>query len=224
MSTSVVFAVLLHLAPASLWAKPADRACTLSASHKADRALLSCRTGDTVALSVVTADGRALSVEDVDGVLRDAVPVESPQWSPSGRFVALEVGLDEEPGVLLIDVHDKPSAVLIDRPLIPMQIAAAGPQWHPSGEWLLFHTSGAGGDLANEGVYALRLQDRAIFRLLAANVRSMGVSGATLFVVRLNIEANGKSELLALDIDDLMRKGVRVFPVENTERARHEKQ
>jgi hypothetical protein len=206
---------------ASLWSKPVDSGCTLSASYKGDRALMSCKSEDGLTLSVTTADGRSLSVDDIDAVLRDAVPTGLPEWSPSGRFVALEVGLDEEPGVLLIDASDKPSAVLIDRPLIPMQIAAAGPQWHSSGDWLVFHTSGAGGALANEGVYALRLKDRAIFRLLTASVRSMALSEATLYVVRVSVEANGKGELLALNIDDLMRKAVRVVPVENAARTRH---
>ena len=215
--------LLLNLALSALWSKPIDTGCTLSASHKGDRALISCRSGDGLKLSVTTADGQSLSVEDIDAVLGDAVPTGSPEWSPSGRFVALEVGLDEEPGVLLIDAIDKPSAVLIDRPLIAMQIAAAGPRWHSSGDWLVFHTSGAGGDLSNEGVYALRVKDRTMFRLLVANVRSMAVSGATLYVVRVNVEADGKGELLAFNIDDLVRKAVRVVPVENARRARHEK-
>ena len=224
MSTIAIFSVLLNLALASLWSKPVDSGCTVSASRNGDRALMSCRTGYGLTLSVIMADGRSIPVKDVDAVLRDAVPTGCPEWSPSGRFVALEVGLDEEPGVLLIDASDKPSAVLMDRPLVPMQIAAAGPQWHSSGDWLVFHTSGAGGVLANEGVYALRLQDRAIFRLLAANVRSMALSGPTLYVVRVNVESNGKGELLAFNIDDLMKKLVRVIPVENASRARHEKQ
>lgn len=147
----------------------------------------------------------------------------SPEWSPSGRFVAFEVGLDEEPGVLLIEANDQPSAVLIDRPLIPLQIAAAGPQWHSSGNWLLFHTSGAGGVLANESVYALRMKDRAIFRLLASSVRSLALSDDTLYVVRVNVEADGKGELLAFDVEDLIRKAVRVAPGENAARARHQK-
>lgn len=219
-----MLSLVLNLALVTLWSKPVDSNCTVSANRRGDRALLSCRTGDGLRLSVVTADGRSLPVGDVDAVLHDAVPTESPEWSQSGRFVAFEVGLDEEPGVVLVDVSDKPSAVLIDRPLIPMQIAAAGPRWHSSDDWLLFHTSGAGGALANEGVYALRLADRAIFRLLAANVRSMAVSEATLYVVRVNVEADGKGEVLAFKVDDLIRKGVRVVPVENAARARHEKQ
>lgn len=203
----------------SLSLQALDSGCTLSTGHNADRALMSCMTDGALTLSVRTADGRSFSVEDVDAVLPDAVPAGAPEWSPSGRFVALEVGLDEEPGVLLIDVSDKPTAVLIDRPLIPLKIAAAGPQWHPSGDWILFHTSGAGGDFSNEGVYALRLRDRAIFRLLASNVRSMAVSGATLYVVRVNVDAPGKGEFLTFNIDELIRKGIRIVRGAHAARA-----
>lgn len=169
----MALSLLLNVVLTILWSKPVDSGCTLSASPKGDRTLVTCSSGGTLTLLLMTADGRALPVEDLDAVLHNAVPTGSPEWSPSGRSIALEVGLDEEPGVLMIEARDKPSAVLIDRPLIPMQIAAAGPQWHSSGDWLVFHTSGSGGVLANEGVYALRVKDRVVFKLLASSVRSM---------------------------------------------------
>jgi hypothetical protein len=215
--------LLSGLARNSLWSKPVDSGCTVSTNRTGDRALVSCRTEDALSLSVATSDGRLLPVEDIDAVLGDAMPTGSPEWSLSGRFVALEVALDEEPGVLLIEVRDKPVAIFVDRPLVPMQIAAAGPQWHPSGDWLVFRTSGAGGVLANEGVYALRLRDRAIYRLLATSVRSMALSGATMYLVSVTAEADGAGELLTFNVDDLIRKAVRVVPGGRTARARHEK-
>lgn len=207
----MIASFLLSLVVNPLWSKPIDTACTLSASHNGKTVLTSCRSQEALALTLVTSDGRSLPVEDVDAVMRDAVPTASPLWSPSDEFVVMEVALDEEPGVLLIEVSDTPNARLFDRSLTRMQLSATGPQWH-SGEWLVFHTSGTGGDLAMEGVYALRLKDRVLFRLLSLNATRIAVTHTTLYVSHMPISPGGKRALSAFPMRVLLEKATRVAP------------
>jgi hypothetical protein len=219
----LIISLILSSVLTTFGAQPVDNDCRLS-SGRSNSVLMACRSEDGLHLWVVSADGRRTRVEDVDRVLPDAVPVGTFASSPSGEFAALEVALDEESGVLLVDMSDKPSVTLLDRPLIPMQIAAAGPQWHPSGEWLLFVTSGTGGDLAKEGVYGLRMKDRAIFRITAANTTTFALADDTLYVVRKAVEAK-TSELVGVSFAGALKSAIQVVPSERSaSRRRAEKE
>src|SRR3712207_8501630 len=64
----------------SVWSRPVDGGCALSASHKGDRALMSCRSADALALTVWSADGRSLPVEDVDRSEEHTSELQSRQY------------------------------------------------------------------------------------------------------------------------------------------------
>src|SRR5687768_1507963 len=79
--------------------------CHVWPNHRGDRALTACRSDDAMRLALVSRDGKTIQVHQVDGgVVQSAVPSGPAVWSPADTHVALEIGLDEEPGILLIDV------------------------------------------------------------------------------------------------------------------------
>ena len=191
----IALAVLLSLAP--LWSKAGGEDCLLSASPKGERTLMACRTADGWQLSLIAPDGRIARMTDVDAdALHGVVSTTVAVWSPTGRNVALEIGFDEEPGVFLIDAGESPSAVLIDRALAKQNVSATDPQWTAAGDWLLFRTSGTG-EHANEGVYAVRLKDRAIVRLVPGIVKAFTLAGNTLIVSKTD------KQLVAFAFDKL---------------------
>lgn len=195
--------------PAPLWSSPVGPDCATSASGREPLVLMLCNSEDGLQMSIVRSGGRTTPVRDVDAVLRNAFVTRAPAWAPSGRFVAVEVALDEEPGVLLVDVAGSPSVVFVDKALIPLGVALEHPQWRSS-EWLVFRTSGMGADLYKEGIYALRMRDRAIFRLLAFDVREFTVTAQTLYVTGRPVRSTVPARLLAFSFEQLLKGAVAV--------------
>ena len=121
--------------------------------------------------------------EDVDHVLRDARMIGDPVWSSDGSSVALEVALDEEPGVLLVTLGPQLRVHFVDKSLLHLGLSGMGPAWSLDGQWLLFHTSGTGSSLREEGIYGYRLSDGRTYRLLRARVNSIAVGRDHIFAL-----------------------------------------
>jgi hypothetical protein len=199
------FLVLISIAPMATF--PVGSDCGFWPNHKGDRVLIACESDDGLHLSLLTVGGarRPIASGDAD-VMRQAVASGPATWSPADSHVALEVGLDEEPGVLLIDAGDNPSADFVDKVLVESNVSGAGPQWDVSGDWLIFRTSGTG-DWAHEGVYARRIKDTAVFKLLGTVPRAMVVSNNTLFMSRSVENMPGQAEWLIFDLPKLLQQG-----------------
>lgn len=212
------------LSAAAILSVPLSDDCGFFPSPSGDRVLLACRPSGELRLTVTTAGGQTTTIDDVEtDMARHAVPTGPAAWSPYGDAVALEIGLDEEPGVLLITLKDRPTAIFVDRVLADANVSGAQPHWDRSGEWLIFATSGTG-DWANEGVYALRINDGAVFRLLDAVPRRIKVAGDFLYVERVDRDAPERSILANFKIPELIRGGERVATVDMPRRRRQQKQ
>ncbi|HKR62133.1 MAG TPA: hypothetical protein VJZ00_00265 [Thermoanaerobaculia bacterium] len=174
-------------------------------------------------LAFMAKDGTTIEVQRVDSdIAQSAVATGPAAWSPADTHVALEIGLDEEPGVLLIDVSRQPSAVFVDRALASANVSGAGPQWDSSGAWLVFRTSGTG-EWENEGIYAREIKGGAMLKLVAGVPRSMTVASDTLFVTLLQADDRRKDELVIFDLPTLLKQGSRVA-IANSARKRTEKE
>ena len=103
-----------------------------------------CRPDDVSSLVVHTADSAATRVQSERDIAGGGVPTGPAAWSPSSDRVALEIRLDEEPGILLIDLRGHPTGVFVDRALVDSNVSGTQPQWDTPGKWLIFATSGTG--------------------------------------------------------------------------------
>jgi hypothetical protein len=211
---------LLVLAATTAWSMPLADDCLFAPNRTGTRLLVACRPDDTMLLTLVDATGKRVPVEVVDAdIAEGGVPTGPAAWSPSGDLVALEIGLMEEPGVLLIDTGAAPRAVFVDAILADDGVSGARPQWDRSGAWLLFQTSGTG-DWDQEGVYAVRVRDRVLFRLLAVVPRRMQVAGDMLYLTEVDRADPALRSLVAYDLPKLLRDATRVGAIEAPPRER----
>lgn len=202
--------LLAILSAAALWSSPMANHCVFFPAPKGERVLLACRPGDAMQLAVVGLDGRRTEIADIEpDMVSGGVPTGPAAWSPTGDHVALEIGLDEEPGVLLITLGERPSALFVDRVLVDAGVSGAQPQWDSSGKWLIFATSGTG-EWNREGVYAMRVADGAVFRLLTAVPRSLRVADDVLYLQRVDRADPAKSDLAVFRLPALLRSAERV--------------
>lgn len=180
--------------------------CAISASGAMmSSVLVACDTPNGLELSVVTPDGRKFQVSDPDDVTAHAVATGAVRWSPDGSQAAMEIALAEEPAVLLIDMFpDSPSASLIDT-YSSLDVSLADPEWHPSGRWLFFHSSGTGERITAEGIYALRLSDLCIFRLYVGNVSDVAVDNETIYAIRGPLANDPSHVVLTISLGDDFR-------------------
>ena len=123
---------------------------------------------------------RAVVVRDDGGLLAESA-VQSAVWSPTEQFVALDAGFDTASTVILIDNKGQ-RVVDVGAMLFAVGVDPEGPVWDSNGEWLVFHTTGAGANLNNDGVYAVRIADMTLYRLLRGQVRSVSIAKDTLTV------------------------------------------
>lgn len=195
-----------------VWAQDVASGCMVSVSPRGTAAVVVCRDAQSgLTISAVDADSRN-PAEDVDQVLRDARLIGDPVWSSDGSSVALEVALDEEPGVLLVRLGSRLRVHFVDKSLLHLGLSGMGPAWSLDGQWLLFHTSGTGGSLREEGIYAYRLSDGRTYQLLRARVSSIAVGRDHLFAV---VAAGGSaSSLRSYSLNDLLTgaRAVEVAP------------
>jgi hypothetical protein len=201
--------LVLLLSTLTLWSLPFAEDCVFFPNLRGDRVLIACRPADELLLTVYSADGRSTQVGAIDQAVRGGVPTGPAAWSPSGDRVALEIGLDEEPGILLISLLGKPSAIFVDQILVDANVSGAQPQWDPSGEWLIFATSGTG-DWKSEGVYAMRVRDGVVFRLLSVVPRRMRIAGDFLYLDQLDRADPSRSDLKAFRLSALLKSGHQV--------------
>lgn len=212
--------ILLVLAATAAWSMPFADDCVFAPNRKGTRVLVACRPGDTMLLTLVDAAGKGVPVEVADAEIAEGgVPTGPAAWSPADDLVAIEIGLMEEPGVLLIDTGAAPRAVFVDAILADDGVSGARPQWDRSGAWLLFQTSGTG-EWDQEGVYAVRVRDRVLFRLLKVVPRQMQVAGDTLYVTEVDRADPALRTLRSYDLPKLLQDGVRVGPIEAAPRER----
>lgn len=200
---------LLVLYASALLTLPLSNDCGFFPSLNGDCVLVACRPGDVLSLVVHTGDGAATRVQIEADIARDGVPTGPASWSPSSDRVALEIGLDEEPGILLIDLKGQPMAVFVDRALVDSNVSGTQPQWDASGKWLIFATSGTG-DWENEGVYGYRVSDGALFRLASALPRRLKVAGDFVYLERADHADPSKVHLVALRLQTLLEAGTRM--------------
>lgn len=118
--------LLVISAAAALWTLPLDSNCHVWPNRRGDRALIACTSERGLQLAVLASDGTKVEVQRIDRDIAEMGVASGPaEWSPTGKQVALEIGLDKEPGVLLIDVSDVPSAVFVDRGLAAASVSGA---------------------------------------------------------------------------------------------------
>ncbi len=166
-----------------LWAHNVASGCKVSAPARAMTPVVVCSDRKT-GLTIFTVDADSIiAVEDVDKVLADARLTGDPVWSSDGSSLALEIALDEEPGVLVVRLGTRSRVHFVDKSLVPLHLSGMGPVWSPDDRWLLYHTSGTGGRLRDEGVFAYRASDGATYRVLRARVSSIAVSREHLFAI-----------------------------------------
>jgi hypothetical protein len=184
-----------------VWAQDVASGCRVSVPPRGATAIVICRNAESgLTISAVDADSSD-PAEDVDHVLRDAKLIGDPVWSSDGSSVALEVALDEEPGVLLVRLGSRLRVHFIDKSLLHLGLSGMGPAWSLDGQWLLFHTSGTGGSLRDEGIYAYRLSDRQTYQLLRARVSSIAVGRDHIFAV---VAGGAASSLRSYSLNDLL--------------------
>ena len=214
--------LLATAAAVPLWTLPLDGDCRVWPGPKGDRVLMACTSERGMQLAIHRSDGRTADVERLDREIAEVGVATGPAaWSPTGKEVALEIGLDEEPAILLIDASHEPSAIFVDRELAAANVAGADPQWDPTGKWLIFRTSGTG-EWANEGIYVRESKSGAIRRLLNVVPRSITVAGDTLFVTR-SPTGSTRAELMTFSLTDLLKQGTSVEG-ETSARKRRAKQ
>lgn len=200
---------LLVLCANALLTLPLSSDCVFSPSLSGDRVLVACRPADVLSVVVHTADGAETRVQLEGDIAREGVPTGPAAWSPSNDRVALEIGLDEEPGILLIDLKGQPTGVFVDRALVDSNVSGTQPQWDASGKWLIFATSGTG-DWRNEGVYGYRVADGAVFRLASALPKRLKVAGDFVYLERADRADPSKVHLVALRLQTLLQAGTRI--------------
>jgi hypothetical protein len=211
------------LSTIALLSRPLPEGCVHFPSAKGGRVLQACRPGDELQLTVLESDGRSTSINRIEAdMVSGGVPTGPAAWSPSGDRVALEIGLDEEPGILLIDLTGEPSAIFVDRVLVDANVSGAQPQWSASGEWLIFATSGTG-DWNHEGVYGLRISDGGVFRLVTAVPRSMEVVDDVLYLKRVDRADPARSELVEFKLRTLLAQAERIATLSSPARERRNK-
>jgi Tol biopolymer transport system component len=202
------FLMLLAVPPA--WSQPASSNCIMKANHKGSLTFLACRSPERLQLSLISSGGRVTLVKDADDeVLRSVIDTGTINWSPTDSALALEIDFDDEPGLLLVRVNGTPSAELLDTKLARLNVSATHPLWSSSGDWLLFSTSGTG-ERSNEGVYALRIKDGAIFRLLRCIAQSFTLAHDMLIVSSVVEKDPTTTMLAAFRFDELLRQKVLV--------------
>lgn len=153
--------------------------CRSWPSRTGDRSLVACRQGGITIASLRVGES-AFVVRDGSGLLAESA-IHSAVWSPAEQFVALDVGLDEASTVVLVDNKGE-RVVDIGSMLSTPDVDAEGPVWDSKGDWLVFHTTGAGGNLNNDGVYAVRMADMTVHRFLLAQVSDVAITNDTLKV------------------------------------------
>lgn len=217
MQMPTFFLVLMTVIP--MLTMPIDPDCSVWPNQKGDGLLMACGSSEGLQLCLITSDGRRTAVDNVDAP--DAVATGPVAWSPTDSYVAIEIGLDEEPGILLIDVSERPSAIFVDKVLVSANVSGAGPQWDSTGGWLVFRTSGTG-DWENEGIYTRRIADGETFKLIDAVPRSMTISNGSLFLTRRVGTDPTKADLLIFRLPELLRDRMRIGK-ESMPRERAEK-
>ena len=201
--------LLATAAVVPLWTLPVDSNCRVWPSPKGDRVLVACTSERGMQLAIRQSDGRTVDVERLDReIAQNGVATGPAAWSPTGEEVAIEIGLDEEPAILLIDASQEPSAIFVDRELAAANVSGADPQWDTTGKWLIFRTSGTG-DWNNEGIYVRESKSGTTRRLVNVVPRSITVAGDTLFVTRSQ-PGSTKSELMTFSLTKLLKQDVSV--------------
>lgn len=153
--------------------------CKTWRSPKEDVSFVACRRSSVTSAFIQTGREQA-PVRDEARVLRDA-NIFLAAWSPSARLIALDAGVYEASTVLLINVETR-DVVDVSLLLTGVGVEPEGPVWDRSGEWLIFHTTGAGESLRNDGVYALRIADSSIHRIFLGQVQRVSLTDDSLTI------------------------------------------
>jgi hypothetical protein len=176
----LILTLLVSFSPT--WSVSFNDECVMSPSTSGD-VLIVCQEADGLSLTVVTKEGEKYGLEPespayLEGMRSAVVPV----WSPSGKRIAFQVGLDEEPEVLIVTLGPDPSITRFDVVLAPLGVSAASPHWGLTDEWLIVMTSGTGARYDAEGVYGWRLSDGTVIRLIGGIAGQLLIVGDFLYI------------------------------------------
>ena len=129
------------------------------------------------------------------------------RWSPDGKLIALEVKGDEAG---LSYVWNPATGEV--RALNFQELAGSrSPRWDPSGEWLYFIPGLLTLDKPEEGLYAFRVSDAGIYKMLPGVFVAEGIVVTREQLLGVSVVGSDQGpQLFAASLGELKRQGIQV--------------